>query len=823
MNEKHQLLTFYSGYLRRAGHVDAASAALRTRSRELRDVIAYVVTYDRYTFDELREHVLSGKLSYPVRYVWLAALGRVAALQAFQDPKAKTFDNDVDFGLACLEVANREIPRDNDHKQFHRLEVELLIEKQQLNEARALIEANEHLQAYYYGYLLTDLKNPSIVGTTAEYLEWLRGFNRPFIENGLSPVQIDAQGYHFDALGTELKDSIESDTKVTVIMTCYRPQLETFSVAVRSILNQSWRNLELIVVDDASPPEYEPTLRQIENLDARITVIRLSENGGTYRARNAGIAVATGDFITGQDSDDWSHPQRIALQIDCFAVQPSTVGVLVEAVRVDENLVMASPGRLPQRPCEVSLMIRRDLALKLGGYIDARKGADSEYRLRLEHYTGSQVTVLDKPLYLTRVGHESLSNADFRPGWSHPARRAFWNASRFWHETTPSEQLRLDIAGFQPIPVPNRFKITAPENPPEFDAIFAGDWRAHSALQRSMLDGARALIKAGKRVGVMQLESPLTTSKETTRLSRNLQQLIDRGDMTEVIPDEDTKTGVLIIADPSVVHFASTENISVQANTTVIAPSMPPRTVDRSSTLYFPPSCDKIARSLFHGEVVWTSMDPAVRSSLSEFEGEIVIHKDGMPIVLWADEWENTRPKLSSISPVIARHSENFTDTWPNDPAIVEQLWPNHDGIDMRVLGDLRALHRKLETSVSSSNWLAFREDEIMPQAFMSGIDFFIYFPDESHPQQFSREALEAAAAGALVILPSQFEPVHKTSAVYSTPAEVPEVIRYFCENKVEFISATNSAQNFIRKFDGAMRMRYVEFTDGMRPSEVAG
>src|SRR5699024_9938654 len=126
--------------------------------------------------------------------------------------------------------------------------------------------------------------------------------------------------------------------------------------------------------------------------------------------------------------------------------------------------------------------------------------------------------------------------------------------------------------GFQPIPVPNRFKITAPENPPEFDAIFAGDWRAHSALQRSMLDGARALIKAGKRVGVMQLESPLTTSKETTRLSRNLQQLIDRGDMTEVIPDEDTKTGVLIIADPSVVHFASTENISVQANTTVIAP-----------------------------------------------------------------------------------------------------------------------------------------------------------------------------------------------------------------------------------------------------------
>jgi hypothetical protein len=821
MNEEHQFLAFYSGYLRRASHIDAASAALRTRSRKFRDVIAYVATYDKYTFDELREHVLSGELSYPVRYVWLAALGRVVALQAFQDPKAQTFDDDVDLGLACLEVANREIPQDNEHKQFHRLEVELLIEKRQLNEARALIEANEHLQAYYYGYLLTDLKNPSIAGTSAEYSEWLKGFNRPFIENGLSPVQIEAQSYQFNALGGKLEDSIESDKKVTVIMTCYRPQFETFSVAVRSILNQSWRNLELIVVDDASPPEYEPTLSQIENLDARITVIRLSENGGTYGARNAGIAVATGDFITGQDSDDWSHPQRIALQIDRFAAQPSTVGVLVEAVRVDENLVMASPGRLPQRPCEVSLMMRRDLALKLGGYIDARKGADSEYRLRLEHYTGSQVTVLEKPLYLTRVGHESLSNADFRPGWSHPARRAFWNASRFWHETTPSEQLRLDIAGFQPMPIPNRFKITAPVKPPEFDAIFAGDWRAHSALQRSMLDGARALIKAGKRVGVMQLESPLTTSKETTRLSQDIQQLIGCGEMAEVIPDEDTQTGVLIISDPSVVHFASTGSISVRADTTVIAPSMPYRTADGLSILYFPPSCDKIARSLFQSGVVWTSMDPAVRSSLLEFEGQIRIHKEHLPIVLWADEWENTRPKLGSRTPVVARHSDNFTDTWPNDPAVVEQLWPNHDGIDMRVLGDLRALHRKLGSSVLSSDWVAFREEEIIPQAFMSGIDFFVYFPDESHPQEFSREALEAAASGALVILPSQFEPVHKTSAVYSTPDEVPELIRYFSENKVEFISATNSAQSFIRKFDSATR--YLEFTDSMRPSEVAG
>lgn len=71
-----------------------------------------------------------------------------------------------------------------------------------------------------------------------------------------------------------------------------------------SIRNQTYKNLEIILVDDGSPDDSGRLCDEIAMQDDRIKVIH-KKNGGLSSARNAGIEIASGDFITFVDSDDW--------------------------------------------------------------------------------------------------------------------------------------------------------------------------------------------------------------------------------------------------------------------------------------------------------------------------------------------------------------------------------------------------------------------------------------------------------------------------------------------------------------------------------------
>lgn len=808
-----RLLRRYAGYIQRAGHVEAASIALRTRSESMRDVVAYVATQDSFTVAELSPFLEAGHLPEgKYRYRWMATLGRIIALQAFQAEDELKHSEDIQLGLACLRIANRRIPKDNQHKQFHRLEVELLMRRGDLTEAAELIRSNDFLLNYYHGYLLSDLDNPTISGTDSTYEDWIDSFSRPFIANGLLPIEPVNRANVFNALSTPSPDPIFEGPKVTVVMTSYKPELEPFLLAVNSILNQSWKNIELIIVDDASSQEYDPVLDQIRKLDPRITVIELPENGGTYRARNVGFAAATGELITGQDSDDWSHPERIERQVSYMTNQPRATGVVVEAVRVDENLVRTSPGRLPERPCEVSLMTRRVLALEVGGYVDARKGADSEFRLRLEYFNGHKVHVIRKPLYLTRIGHESLSGADFKPGWSHPVRRAFWNACRYWHKSAPAEDLRLEVAGRQPMPVPNRFKVVPPEKPPFFDVVYVGDWRAYTGQQRLLIDAIKAHRNKGNRVGVMQLESLISPSKETTRLAPEIQTLINQGLVNEVIPDENAEAAVVVITDATSLQFGPMTGVNLSSQITLVAPDFPPSAGKRKSVLYRPRDCDGMAEKLFHGQVLWTSVDPLVYNSLKQFQDDIRLHSDLMPAAFDPRNWQNSRPRLTGDVPVIGRHSENFIEMWPKNIRVSKQVLPHGPTADVRILGDAKPFLRKFSKREYPLNWLVFRDRDISPEAFMSSLDFFVYFPDERVEQGFSREAIEATAAGALTILPEKFQTVHGDSALYVAPDEIFSVMAAFSRNRQKYLQKVFEAQNYLQVIvDNDRHVRFIE------------
>lgn len=94
---------------------------------------------------------------------------------------------------------------------------------------------------------------------------------------------------------------------ISVIIPIYNVE-KYIDNCIVSIVNQTYTNLEIILVDDGSPDNCPEICDNWASRDNRIKVIH-KENGGLSDARNAGLAVATGDFIAFVDSDDWIDTQ----------------------------------------------------------------------------------------------------------------------------------------------------------------------------------------------------------------------------------------------------------------------------------------------------------------------------------------------------------------------------------------------------------------------------------------------------------------------------------------------------------------------------------
>jgi glycosyltransferase involved in cell wall biosynthesis len=116
-----------------------------------------------------------------------------------------------------------------------------------------------------------------------------------------------------------------STAQVSVILPTYN-RSRSLRAAIDSVLGQSYTDLELIVVDDASSEDIEGLVRGVG--DPRIRYVRRPTNGGAAAARNSGLAVATGEFIAFQDSDDLWLPNKLERQMMLLERLPDDVGVV---------------------------------------------------------------------------------------------------------------------------------------------------------------------------------------------------------------------------------------------------------------------------------------------------------------------------------------------------------------------------------------------------------------------------------------------------------------------------------------------------------------
>lgn len=127
---------------------------------------------------------------------------------------------------------------------------------------------------------------------------------------------------------------------ISVIVPVYKVEAY-LDKCISSIVNQTYKNLEIILVDDGSPDNCPAMCDDWAEKDSRIRVIH-KENGGLSDARNAGMAVATGELMGFVDSDDTIHPDMYRLLYESMVENDSDISACgVEMVWED-----GSPSRI---------------------------------------------------------------------------------------------------------------------------------------------------------------------------------------------------------------------------------------------------------------------------------------------------------------------------------------------------------------------------------------------------------------------------------------------------------------------------------------------
>lgn len=359
---------------------------------------------------------------------------------------------------------------------------------------------------------------------------------------------------------------------VSVVVTAYRPG-PWLATAIRALLDQTWSRLEVIVVDDASGPDFADEIARVAALDPRARVITRERNGGAYRARNLGLAQAKGEYLAFLDADDWCHPERIERQVLPLLADPSLVATQALAIRATEDLRLTWLGYPAVRHNAAGLVMRRSTHDRVGSFDDVRKSADSEYNARIEAVTGQVPPMVTPPLQITRLRSGSLSRSDFGVGWGIGARLAYRSAYKAWHRRLATartkgelppvaegadvpQELVLDwatrdgesdpereSAPGRPFTAPHAWISTRPLAP--FDLLVvddAADTMADPTELRGVLD---ELLDLDLRVALLHRENPARLRLYRKGLLPAVRRLVDHADdLVQVHPEEHVEAAV---------------------------------------------------------------------------------------------------------------------------------------------------------------------------------------------------------------------------------------------------------------------------------------
>ncbi len=212
---------------------------------------------------------------------------------------------------------------------------------------------------------------------------------------------------------------MDSRPTVSVVMSVYNGEA-FLPEAIESILGQTLREFEFLVVDDGSTDRTAEILAGYASRDRRVRVVR-HENKGRAASLNVGIGLATGKYIARMDADDIAMPYRLEEQMEFMERHPEVglLGGAIELINTAGHVIKTS--RPPLEDSEINstmlrynpmfhptVVMRKEVALAAGGYRKALLDGD-DYDLWLRMGERGRLANLGKTMVQYRVHSEQVS------------------------------------------------------------------------------------------------------------------------------------------------------------------------------------------------------------------------------------------------------------------------------------------------------------------------------------------------------------------------------------------------------------------------------
>jgi len=254
----------------------------------------------------------------------------------------------------------------------------------------------------------------------ADYRRWVAA--RPVSETDVARLREDTR-------------TLPVRATFSIITPVYNTEPRWLRDCIDSVIGQAYPDWQLCLIDDASTrPETRAVLDEYAVRDPRITIVRLAENGHISRASNAGLDVATGDYVALLDHDDTLAPDALAEMAKAIAADPTLDFLYSDEDKLDEAGSRCEPYFKPDWSPEHFLnfmytnhlmVLRRSIVDEAGRFRVGYEGSQ-DFDLALRVITrSSRVGHVPKVLYHWRkIAESTASDAGAKPWALEAARRA---------------------------------------------------------------------------------------------------------------------------------------------------------------------------------------------------------------------------------------------------------------------------------------------------------------------------------------------------------------------------------------------------------------